>query len=508
MHETTQIIPEIGIQWRPYQSRSFEAIHAGMKNSVNRQLVVMATGTGKRLIAVGLSKWFNRVLFLCHTQELIEQAYEEFEQVYPLQVGIIKGTRDERHKKIVVASSQTIWRRLEDMPEDMFDLVIADEVHHYLAKTYIMPLHHFKSKLMVGFTATPYRLDGLNFSNIVDEIVYDYSIEQGIKEGYLCGLDAWRTKTMIDISDVKRVAGDFNQTELSIKLNTEKRNRFIVEKYQEYADKRPGVAFCVDIQHALDLAEMFGRQGIRAAAVHSNMDNHERSQIIDLFKVGKIQVLTNVQILTEGWDYPDVGIILMGRPTQSLALYMQMIGRGTRLKTAGFRERFGRNDCKIVDFVDNVGKHKLINTWTLEKDKPIEDRIFMSEERKAKQLELIEAAKREREMKVSKLHKTDSKVNIFELPSISIRKFTGRMMEPATEKQLDWLKKIGLYVEGVEYSKGQASELIQNLPAEDWQIRQLAKWGYDVIGHEILNGHYYKAKQEREASTVQNQPFV
>ena len=506
--EQTSIIPEIGIKWRPYQHHAFEAIHSGLKSNVHRQLVVMATGTGKRLIAVGLSKWFKRVLFLCHRQELIEQAFKEFEAVYPLEVGIIKGSRDERDKKIVVASSQTIWRRLEEMPEDMFDCIIADEVHHYLARTFIMPLKHFKPKLSVGFTATPYRLDGLNFSNIVDEIIFDYSIEQGIKEGFLCGLDAWRTKTAIDISKIKKVAGDFNQADLSLKVNIEQRNRFITQKYQEYADGRPAVAFCVDIQHAIDLADMFIQQGITAAAVHSNMDDHERAQIIERFKVGRIQVLTNVEILTEGWDHNDVGAILMARPTQSLALYMQMIGRGTRLKSKVFRERFGRNDCKIVDFVDLAGKHNLINTWTLEKDKPLKDRIFMSDERKADAQMKLDLAKQQREHEIEKMHLKDKKIDILTLPSITIRRYTERMMEAATEKQLDWLKKVGLYLEGVEYTKGQASEMIQNMPAEDWQIRQLAKWGYDVIGHEILNGHYYKAKQEIESKGKVNQPFV
>ena len=120
----------------------------------------------------------------------------------------------------------------------------------------------------------------------------------------------------------------------------------------------------------------------------------------------------------------------------------------------------------------------------------------------------LDLAKQQREHEIEKMHLKDKKIDILTLPSITIRRYTERMMEAATEKQLDWLKKVGLYLEGVEYTKGQASEMIQNMPAEDWQIRQLAKWGYDVIGHEILNGHYYKAKQEIESKGKVNQPFV
>jgi type I site-specific restriction endonuclease len=191
-----------------------------------------------------------------------------------------------------------------------------------------------------------------------------------------------------------------------------------------------------------------------------------------------------------------------------------MIGRGTRLKSEEFRVNFGRNDCKIIDFVDNAGKHKLINTWTLEKEKPLKDRIFISDERKADMQMKLDLAKKERDIKINKLHLHDRKFDILSLPSISIRKYTGRMTEPATEKQIAWLIKEGLHLDGVEYTKGQASEMISNLPAADWQIRKLAQWGYDVIGHEVLNGHYYKVKNEREArmnessSQTQFTPFV
>ena len=125
------------ITWRPYQEDMFLKDKEAEKDGIRRRLIVAATGVGKRILAVGLSLQYKKTLFLCHTEELIEQAQEDFEKVYPLQVGIVKAERFEINNKIVIASIQTIWRRLDKMPKNMFDCVMADECHHYLSKRYI-----------------------------------------------------------------------------------------------------------------------------------------------------------------------------------------------------------------------------------------------------------------------------------------------------------------------------------------------------------------------------------
>lgn len=299
-----------------------------------------------------------------------------------MDVGIIKGQIFDSSKKIVIASAQTIWRRLDKMHRNMFDLVIADEVHHYLAPTFIKPLEFFNMKLLQGYTATPTRLDGLNFSNIFDEITYTYDIKQGIDDKFLCELDATRIKTMIDIKDVPKTAGDFNVKHLSTSVNIPQRNELVVTKYNEKSLGRQGIVFCVDIQHAEDMKNMFNNYNIKAESIHSEMSIDERRLINHKYKTGKIQILTNVNILTEGWDYADLGIIMMARPTMSLALYMQMIGRGTRLKSEAFKDRFGVDNCAVLDFVDNVGKHKLVNTWSLDKNKSPAERTFVTSQKR------------------------------------------------------------------------------------------------------------------------------
>jgi len=242
------------IKWRPYQQEGLKTIHK-KKDKVKRQLIVMATGTGKRILAVGLSQDYKRTLFLCHREELMDQAFHDFNRMYPMDVGIVKGTEFTINRRVVIASAQTMWRRLDKIPQDHFDCVMIDEAHHYLAPTFIKPLQYFDYTNSFGFTATPTRLDGLNFSNIMDEIVYEYPIDKAIKEGFLCQLEAHRIATQVDISKVKKVGGDFVQSELSDKVDIPERNKMVVSKYQKYAPFRQGIVFACDIAHAENIAQ-------------------------------------------------------------------------------------------------------------------------------------------------------------------------------------------------------------------------------------------------------------
>jgi superfamily II DNA or RNA helicase len=420
--------------------------------------------------------------------------------------------------------------------------ILVHNCHHFVSKTFIQPLHYFKPKLMQGYTATPTRLDGLNFSNIFDEIIFTYDIAQAIEEKYLCELDAIRVKTQVDLSSIHRVAGDFNQKELSMTVDNPERNALVVQKYLQYSKDRQAIVFGVDIEHSKHLAEAFESYGISAKSIHSELDMDTRRKINSDFKNKRLMVMTNVNLLTEGWDYFDVGAILMARPTESLAMYMQMIGRGTRLKSLEFIENefnisikddaidawidldsltyknkgytffkhfsfpglaqderdfilkyYHKANCKILDFVDLSGKHKLVNTWELDKQKDPKNKVFITEEKRDK---MLSEEKQRRESRIKNVIRQDSKIDLFTLPEVTIH-HTGRMLDLATEPQLKWLKDEGVWQEGVEYTKGQASEFISNFPAKDWQLRYLAEWGYDISNGATV-GHYSKVKQERQ----------
>lgn len=482
------------INWRPYQIEAKKAIKEKYDQKINKQLIVCSTGTGKRIMSVDLMKHFKRSLFIANKEELIMQAYDEINLFYPMEAGIIKGPLFEIDKRIVVASVQTLYRRLDKIKPELFDLVIVDEAHFYMADSYCATVRHFKPKLLTGWTATPKRLDGLSLSNLFQEIVYQYTIENGVKDGFLANLEAYQVGTSTDISQVGKIAGDFNQKQLSEKIDNPNRNGLIVEKYLQYCKhEEQAIAYCIDIDHCYHLKEHFLKKGIIAEVVVSDTSRcHNRSEIIDQFKKGNIQVLINVEILTTGFDYADVGCLLMGRPTQSETLYIQILGRGCRLKSADFIQRTGHDKCIVLDFVDNTGKHKLVNAWELEKDKPIEDRIFISEKDREKLLE----AREKRERKILAMRERDKKIDLFKLPEVKVWN-SEKMLELATEKQINWIKQLGVYQEGVEYTKLMASELISNQPAQEWQIRFLATHGYDVSRGASI-GQFQRVRQALE----------
>ena len=477
------------IQWRPYQISCKNSIRENFQQGITEQLIVQATGTGKRLQAINLIQHFKTVLFVAHREELIMQAYDDIVRFYPMQCGIIKGQVFEIEKRIVVASVQTLYNRLDRIDPNHFDLLLVDEAHHYVSKTYLACVRHFNAKLSTFWTATPKRLDGLSLSNIAQKIVHEYRIEHGIQDGWLANVDAYQVRTETSLDGVRRIAGDFNQKQLSERVDSRQRNTLIAMRYGKYCKGEQAIAFCVDIQHAINLRDILREHGYKAETVVSDETIcPNRSEILQHFSEGKIDVLTNVNILTEGYDYADVGCILMARPTQSESLYIQCIGRGTRLKSKTFEDKFGHSSCIVLDFVDNAGKHSLVNAYELEKGKPIEDRIFISSSDREKLIE-------ERERRIATIevnHGKDKRIDLLRLPKITVWQ-TEKMLEPATEKQLKWIRDLGLYQEDVEYTKAMASELISALPAKPWQITWLRNQGYDVSG-DVTAGQYSRVK--------------
>ena len=496
------------VLWRPYQVECFKQVHDHLKEKkISRQLVVQATGTGKRLGACNISTKFPNSLFLAHSEELIEQAVKDMERFHGfMNVGIVKGPKFEIDKRVVVASPQTLTNRLDRIRPDHFRLVQIDEAHRYLARTWVQAVNHFTPVLRLGWTATPYRLDGLSLSNIFDAISYEYNIDDGIRDGYLCELDGVRVKTEIDISKVHRQAGDFKVDELSNLVDCPARNKLIVESYQKYCDGRQAVGFCVDVKHCQNLKAAFDEAGIPCEIlVADETVCPDRKGVNERVRAGVTKVLLNVQILIEGWDYSDVGAVLMARPTQSLTFYMQAIGRGTRLKSQAFRDRFGVNNCVVLDFVDNSGKHSLINTWTLDGDKSAANKTFVTKEKRDKLLE-VEAERERRNARITTTVKSDEKVKLLRLPDV--RMFNGEWVrDEATPAQLEYVKRLGLWQPDTVYTKGMCSELITNVPAASWQLRKLAEWGYDVSCGGVTNGQFQKVKQRMLSENKYNPNF-
>lgn len=209
--------------------------------------------------------------------------------------------------------------------------------------------HNPNAKLL-GVTATPIRADEDSLGRVFKSVAVKYSILDMIKMGNLVPVRFLGIQTGIDLSGVARVGGDFNQKQLSTVFETEAHFDLVVKAYRDYGDKRRGIAFTTTVAGAEELAETFRRAGIRAASANGMTNKDVRSGLLRDFREGRIDMLVNVGIWTEGLDLPEVEIVLMDRPTQSDGLYTQMIGRGLRLSP-------GKTDCLVLDFLPVAGRN-------------------------------------------------------------------------------------------------------------------------------------------------------
>ena len=352
---------------RDYQRQCLRSIFERYREGVRRQLACLPTGTGKTVIFAEFPRYFkmkNRMLVLAHRAELLDQARDKIRAANPdLRVEVDQADRTAGPDcDVVVASVATLGRkgskRLERLDPDRFFLIVVDEAHHATASTYKRVLEYFgvfapgTSKLLVGFTATPKRGDGVGLDAVFQEIVFSRSLPEMIQAGYLSPVAGYRVETDIDLSRVKTRMGDFVASQLSETVNVTQRNRIIVDVFRSHLEGKQTLCFCVDVAHAQSLADAFNREGIRAAAVSGDMDRFVRAKLLEDFSSGRIQVIANCMVLTEGYDEPAVEGIVLARPTKSALLYTQMIGRGTRLHP-------GKENVTIIDIVDVTREQSL-----------------------------------------------------------------------------------------------------------------------------------------------------
>lgn len=347
------------MQLRPYQQAAESAAARSLARHA-ASLVSMATGTGKTWVAASImtravtSGW--RVLFVAHREELLDQAARTVLTLAPrASLGIVKAEREEWDAQVVLASIQSLTpERIARMPR--FHLVVTDEAHHAPAPTY-QRLYARARALNpqvrhLGFTATPYTTAPKGKTRTIvgtafDELAFEYGLQQAMDDGWLVPeLRCLRVPTGCTLTG--RTDGD-----LSVRgLDNDGRNEIMVGAYRHYFPALPpALAFAVSVAHAQHLALLFRQVGVPAAAVWGNMDAElgegARARALQDHRDGRVRVLTTVAVLTEGVDLPHTSVLLMGRPTASLVLWMQMLGRGTRPYP-------GKAMCGILDFTDNV----------------------------------------------------------------------------------------------------------------------------------------------------------
>jgi len=457
---------------RPYQLEAIEAVKDASERHISRQLISLPTGTGKTIFFSSLAKEFNvPTLIIAHREELIHQAVDKLEIVWPeADIGVVMADCDEVDKQIVVASVQTACRekRLQSLKAQDFKLLIIDEAHHATSESYqtiIRELGFFdgnKDKLLVGVTATPARGDKQSLGNVFQEVVFERSLSTMIRAGYLSDVKGKRILTQTDLSSVSVRGGDFVDYELSEIINTPQRNELVVTGFKEHASTRKAVAFCVDVAHSIALAETFNESGVKSAAVYGDMDKTLRREILDQFNSGEIQVLTNCQLLTEGYDQPSISCIIMARPTKSVSLYTQCIGRGTRLYP-------GKSDCLVIDFTDNC--HDINSIANLDRIIPVAS-VERLEPREGE--ELVEKEKSARSVFVGQEYVGD--FELFERSRFAWIPVKEHFVLKLSEDVTVWLKKQSSgYFVSIEFPDRMQNLSKKELPlgyaqgvAEDW----------------------------------------
>ena len=361
------------MELRDYQKECLDTVRRRYVAGVRRQLVCLPTGTGKTVVFAQFPQFFRmkrRMLVLAHREELLEQARDKILRANPqLRVDIEQAGRHAGPDAgVVVASVPTLGRKSSARigrlrPEDFY-LIVVDEAHHAPAETYRRALEHFgvfapdSAKLLVGFTATPKRGDGLGLDMVFQEIVFSRSLPEMVAAGHLAPLAAYRVETDVDLSGVRTRMGDFVTRQLSAAVNVAARNELIVKVYRERLADRPTLVFCVDVAHTHSLAGAFRSAGVACGAVTGDMERDARAAALSDFQSGRVRVLTNCMVLTEGYDESSISGIILARPTKSALLYTQMIGRGTRLHP-------GKTDVTVIDVVDATRQHRIVSLPSL-----------------------------------------------------------------------------------------------------------------------------------------------
>ena len=354
---------------RPYQQAAITSIYGYFQNNKGNPLVVIPTAGGKSLVMAAfiegvLKAWPDqRILIVTHVRELIAQNHAEMIGLWPeAPVGIYSAGlgKREAQARILFAGIQSIHRRAHEVGHT--DLVLIDEAHLIpgnsgtMYRRFLDGLAQVNPALkVIGLTATPFRLDSGMLhegkSALFTDIAYEAPVRELIDAGYLSPLVSKQPATRLDVSKVGTRAGDFIARDLAAAVDQDVITRAAVTEIIDHGRERKSwLAFCSGVEHARHVAEEFGRQGITCRTIFGDTPKEERDAIIAAFKRGEIRALASMGVLTTGFNAPGVDLIALLRPTKSAGLYVQMVGRGTRLAP-------GKEDCLVLDFAGNVRRH-------------------------------------------------------------------------------------------------------------------------------------------------------
>ena len=348
---------------RPYQTKMIEGARSEFKAGHSRVIMQAPTGAGKTVLAAYMLKSAaergSRVMFIVHRDYLMTQSSEAFRKV-GLSHGLIAPQYRPHDSQTQIASIMTLARRAAKLPAP--DLIVIDEAHRTMGATYLRLLEMWPKARVVGLTATPERLDRKPLGEVYQAIVDGPEMRWLITNGFLSDYRVYVPPSSIDLSGLKQKFGDYEQTELSKRVDKPTVTGSAIEHYNRLLSGKRAVVFCTGIAHSLHVAESFNDAGIKAEHVDGETPFAERRAIISRFESGETKILCNVDLVSEGFDLPAVEGVIMLRPTKSLVKYIQSVGRCLRPSA-------GKQFAIILDHVGNVSEHGMpdeVREWSLE----------------------------------------------------------------------------------------------------------------------------------------------
>lgn len=348
---------------RPYQTEAVGDVRTAFAQGRRSPLLVSPTGSGKTVlfsyIAQGAASKGNRINILSHRQELIRQISKTLDS-FSVPHGIIAaGTTPHLEFSTQISSVQSLARRLDQVP--IPDLIIADEAHHCTTKTYATIFARWPHVKRLGVTATPARLDGRGLGDLFDEMILGPTVSELIAGNFLAR-PVYYAPPSVDTGDLDIVGGDFNRAQMEHLMDRPKITGDAVEHYRKICDGVPAIAFCTSIKHAESVAAQFVAAGYRATTIDGEMTPEERIDRISGLGDGRYQILSSVDLIGEGVDVPIVTAAILLRPTQSLALHHQQVGRVLRIFP-------GKTRAYVIDHAGNTLRHGMVEepqAWSLD----------------------------------------------------------------------------------------------------------------------------------------------
>lgn len=350
------------IELRNYQHNAIENLRASIGNRGHKRVLLQAaTGAGKTVIACEMIRRATMknksVLFIAHRKEIINQTSHKLD-AFGIAHGVIMASHQRKNNHAVqVASIQTLTRRNKPPA----DLVIIDETHLACGASFRQILEHYKDSTVIGLTATPVRLDGKGLGEIYSDIIEVVPMAQLIEEGHLVKPRVFAPFAP-DMKGVRKSKGDYDATETANLMDRKEVTANIVNHWNESAKDRKTIVFASSVEHSKNITAEFEEMGISAKHLDANTPAIERDRTLQAWREGEFMVLSNCGLFIEGLDVPAASCCILARPTKSLTIYLQAVGRV-------MRPHESKNDCIILDCAGLTYEHGFVDDhreWSLQ----------------------------------------------------------------------------------------------------------------------------------------------